>query len=49
MAGVELITSSYRLAMNEQSEAAFDPDTITLLKEVLLQAEETFPIIDRQR
>ena len=30
--------------MNEQSEAAFDPDTITLLKEVLLQAEETFPI-----
>jgi hypothetical protein len=27
--------------MTQRSEAAFDPDTITLLKEVLLQAEET--------
>ena len=29
--------------MTQRSEAAFDPDTITLLKEVLLQAEETLP------
>ena len=33
--------------MTQRSEAAFDPDTITLLKEVLLQAEETLPIQQR--
>ena len=36
-----------RPPMTQRSQAAFDPDTITLLKEVLLQAEETFPMQHR--
>jgi hypothetical protein len=33
--------------MTQKSGAAFDPNTVTLLKEVLAQAEETLPMEGR--
>jgi transposase-like protein len=45
--GLFIPHTSTRRYMTQKSGAAFDPNTVTLLKEVLARAEETLPMQQR--